>query len=79
MLLCYRRHRLYRFHLQGYAKLIGVLRVIIYALLLNGVSSDSSIAQVSLIPHSCMQCHVLGYGFALLLCFNRAAHTVAVL
>ena len=37
---------LYRYQLQSYAKLIGVLKVIVYALLLNGISSSTSIAQV---------------------------------
>ena len=38
---------MYRYQLQGYAKLIGVLKVVVYALLLNGISSSTSIAQVS--------------------------------
>ena len=37
---------LYRYQLQGYAKLVGVLKVTIFALLLNGVSSSTSLAQV---------------------------------
>lgn len=37
---------MYRYQLQAYAKLIGVLKVIVYALLLNGISSSTSIAQV---------------------------------
>ena len=45
--VCRRRGILYRYQLQGYAKLIGVLKVIAYALLLNGVSTSSSLAQVT--------------------------------
>ncbi|KAL0042483.1 hypothetical protein WJX79_001296 [Trebouxia sp. C0005] len=40
------RGLMYRYQLQGYAKLIGVLKVVVYALLLNGISSSTSIAQV---------------------------------
>lgn len=40
------RGLMYRYQLQAYAKLIGVLKVIVYALLLNGISSSTSIAQV---------------------------------
>ncbi|DBA90394.1 TPA: hypothetical protein ACH3X1_003668 [Trebouxia sp. C0004] len=40
------RGLMYRYQLQGYAKLIGVLKVVVYALLLNGIASSTSIAQV---------------------------------
>ncbi len=43
---CRGRGLMYRYQLQGYAKLIGVLKVVVYALLLNGISSSTSIAQV---------------------------------
>lgn len=44
--VCSGRGLMYRYQLQSYAKLIGVLKVIVYALLLNGISSSTSIAQV---------------------------------
>lgn len=46
--VCRGRGLMYRYQLQSYAKLIGVLKVIVYALLLNGISSSTSIAQVGL-------------------------------
>ncbi len=53
---------MYRYQLQGYAKLIGVLKVVVYALLLNGISSSTSIAQVCApavpaVPYDC--CHTV--------------------
>lgn len=46
--VCRGRGILYRYQLQGYAKLVEVLKVILFALLLNGVSSSTSLAQVTL-------------------------------
>ena len=48
ILLLYRgRGLFYRWQLQSYAKLISLLKVILVALLLNGISSGTSLAQVS--------------------------------
>lgn len=72
---------MYRYQLQAYAKLIGVLKVIVYALLLNGISSSTSIAQVCApaVPRTCchtvlmsqpMQNHVLSSSWPQQTCFQ---------
>ena len=74
MCVCRGRGILYRYQLQGYAKLVDVLKVILFALLLNGVSSSTSLAQVSHWSSSCISPPLTPHLSTLCVLASHASH-----